>query len=150
MGLYRGLHKGPSLTSMGPGLDIHRGPGLTSFGAQTHRNFSFFHSFFLFFSISLSFFLSSSFFLICPIHFFPYQGALRAPLGPGPPNSVGGVPPLLAPDPMKTNVMVFGKGVDFANLFLNDSPIVAVQECKYLGIHITAGKEFQCSVKQVW
>ena len=51
-------------------------------------------------------------------------------------------------NPLKTNLMVFGKPVDFHPIYLNDVPITLVNECKYLGIHVLAGKEFSTSAKK--
>ena len=48
-------------------------------------------------------------------------------------------------NPTKTNVMVFGKHVEHAPLLLNDTPIAEVDECKYLGVNVLAGKDFLCS-----
>ena len=41
--------------------------------------------------------------------------------------------------------MVFGKCVEYAPLLLNDSPIAEIDECKYLGVNVLAGKDFSCS-----
>ena len=44
--------------------------------------------------------------------------------------------------------MLFGKHTSYKSLFLNDSPISPVSECKYLGVHLLAGKEFLCSARK--
>ena len=51
-------------------------------------------------------------------------------------------------NPVITNVMLFGKHTSYDPLLLNDSPILPVSECKYLGVHILAGKEFLCSARK--
>ena len=51
-------------------------------------------------------------------------------------------------NPTKTNVMIFGKPVQFEPLYLNNVPITLVSECKYLGVHVLAGKEFSTSAKK--
>ena len=38
-----------------------------------------------------------------------------------------------------------GKHVEYAPLLLNDTPIAEVEECKYLGVNVLAGKDFSCS-----
>ena len=45
----------------------------------------------------------------------------------------------------KTMTMLFGRPVASDSLYLNGAPIAFVSECKYLGIHVQAGKTFSCS-----
>ena len=51
-------------------------------------------------------------------------------------------------NPAKTNVMIFGSSIDCCPLVLNNSPIIFVDECKYLGVNIIAGKEFFTSARK--
>ena len=51
-------------------------------------------------------------------------------------------------NPIKTHVILFGKPTQFESLFLNGLAISAVQECKYLGVNLLAGKEFLCSSRK--
>ena len=51
-------------------------------------------------------------------------------------------------NPSKTNLMTFGKSVDFKPLYLNQVPIKSVSECKYLGVHVLAGKDFSTSSRK--
>ena len=47
-------------------------------------------------------------------------------------------------NPLKTNLMIFGRTIMHDTLFLNGTPINTVQSCKYLGLNLIAGKGF-CS-----
>ena len=49
-------------------------------------------------------------------------------------------------NPTKTNLITFGKSVGFEPLYLNDVPINSVSECKYLGVHVLAGKELRAGI----
>ena len=51
-------------------------------------------------------------------------------------------------NPLKTKMMVFGKNTEFNDIFLNGTPIASVTEYKYLGVHVTAGKDFSTSVRK--
>ena len=51
-------------------------------------------------------------------------------------------------NPTKTNLITFGKSVGFEPLYLNDIPINSVSECKYLGVHVLAGKDFSTSSRK--
>ena len=48
-------------------------------------------------------------------------------------------------NPSKTMAMLFGKPVATGQLYLNDSPITFVSECKYLGVYVIAGRSFSTS-----
>ena len=54
----------------------------------------------------------------------------------------------IAYNPNKTMVMLFGKHVDPAPLFLNGSPIAFASECKYLGVYVLAGCTFSTSLSK--
>ena len=51
-------------------------------------------------------------------------------------------------NPSKTNLMTFGKAVDYHPLYLNGVSISPVSECKYLGVHVVAGKDFSTSSRK--
>ena len=51
-------------------------------------------------------------------------------------------------NPTKTQCMIFGSSNECKPLLLNDSPIAFVNDCKYLGINVIAGKEFFASSKK--
>ena len=51
-------------------------------------------------------------------------------------------------NPSKTNLMTFGKPVDYQPLYLNGVSITPVSECKYLGVNVVAGKDFSTSSRK--
>ena len=51
-------------------------------------------------------------------------------------------------NPAKTQVIVFGSPIECSPLLLNNSPIIFVDECKYLGVNIVAGREFFTSARK--
>ena len=53
-------------------------------------------------------------------------------------------------NPIKTQCMIFGSSseIECKPLLINNSPITFVNECKYLGVNVMAGKEFFASAKK--
>ena len=51
-------------------------------------------------------------------------------------------------NPSKTNLMTFGRQVDYQPVYLNGISISPVSECKYLGVNVVAGKGFSTSSRK--
>ena len=51
-------------------------------------------------------------------------------------------------NPTKTNVLVFGKTITHEPLYLNGTPIVTASNYKYLGVNLSAGKQFDTPIRK--
>ena len=51
-------------------------------------------------------------------------------------------------NPTKTKVLIFGKSITPAPLYLNDLPITIVSSYKYLGVNLLAGKRFDTPIRK--
>ena len=51
-------------------------------------------------------------------------------------------------NPTKTKVLIFGKSITSAPLYLNDLPITIVSSYKYLGVNLLAGKRFDTPIRK--